>query len=502
MNFKKLTSVLLIFSLVFISFISCSDKNNSTEEMTDKEKTDTSSAVQTAFQELTTDRSGYKDSLPDDLNFNGREFKVLTHGGTNQATLIEFNAESINGDVINDAVYNRTKTVEERLGVTMKVDYSDAKSTAVGDSAKKNVKAGIHAYDLYNGHVMRMGQSILDNIYMDVYSLKNIDFTKPWWPKYAVENLSINKHAYLMVGEMNISALFASYAVFFNKDMAKDNGIDPSDIYKLVLEGKWTIDKQIEYTKMFKKDLNGDGVMKDDDDQYGLTTTTGFSAATYQWGFGQTICRMENGMPELNFPNPRMNSIVEKIYDLYFNSEGVRSYAYNEDWLSIFTSNKAFMMDHYLYSAITMRDYKGEFGIIPYPKFDESQDKYYSIADGFHNAFAVPITTAAEDYEFVGSVLEALNSETYRQVVPAYYDIALKVKYSRDNESVRILDMINEGRVFDFGCVYDGWTGFAFTISDLMQKKSDDFSSYYESKEKAANAYFDKIKECFDKLNG
>ncbi len=42
----------------------------------------------------------------------------------------------------------------------------------------------------------------------------------------------------------------------------------------------------------------------------------------------------------------------------------------------------------------------GEYGIIPYPKYDEAQEEYYTQVDGSHCVLAIPKTV--EDLEFVG----------------------------------------------------------------------------------------------------
>lgn len=89
-----------------------------------------------------------------------------------------------------------------------------------------------------------------------------------------------------------------------------------------------------------------------------------------------------------------------------------------------------------------------DFGIIPYPKFEESQDRYYSRVC-YYMPSVVPISCA--DPGFVGYALQALNFESYATVIPAYYDISLKGKVSRDNDSAEMLDVIFNSRVIDIG---------------------------------------------------
>ena len=138
-------------------------------------------------------------------------------------------------------------------------------------------------------------------------------------------------------------------------------------------------------------------------------------------------------------------------------------------------------------SALNYRAMEPDFGIIPYPKYDETQSNYYSMSDGAHTIMAIPKTIT--DIERNSIIIEALNAESYKQVIPAYYEIALKVKYSRDEESFAVLDILLDGRTFDFGYVYDGWKGYAFILQDLISAKKSDFASAYASREKSADKY-------------
>ena len=128
-------------------------------------------------------------------------------------------------------------------------------------------------------------------------------------------------------------------------------------------------------------------------------------------------------------------------------------------------------------AATALRDFETDYGILPYPKWDEAQDGYYTMVDGGHEGLAVPVSV--KDVEFVGTITEALNAESYKRTVPVFYDIVLKTKGSRDEQSIAMLDMIFANRIFDFGYVY-GEFGAAFWVQYLMEKKSADIASYYQ----------------------
>ena len=84
-------------------------------------------------------------------------------------------------------------------------------------------------------------------------------------------------------------------------------------------------------------------------------------------------------------------------------------------------------------------------------------------------------------------------------MVPAYYETALKTKYTRDDESIAMIDMIVDSRVFDLGYVYDAWNGASFIFQTLISANNPAFESYWASNEKKITAYYnDKVIAFFE----
>lgn len=104
-------------------------------------------------------------------------------------------------------------------------------------------------------------------------------------------------------------------------------------------------------------------------------------------------------------------------------------------------------MDMTFFYISSLRNMDADFGILPYPKYDEAQKDYLARIEGIELT-GVPVTA---DTEFVSAIMEAMASESATTVVPAYYDVALKTKMTRDNDSAEMLDIIFENRVFDLG---------------------------------------------------
>lgn len=116
--------------------------------------------------------------------------------------------------------------------------------------------------------------------------------------------------------------------------------------------------------------------------------------------------------------------------------------------VDLFMGNQSLFMDVQMPALTLLRSMETDFGIIPYPKYDESQEKYYGRVGAF-DAFVVD--KANSDLERTSAVIEALNSESYKTVLPQYYEVCLKTRTSRDEESEAMLDIVFGNLTIDLG---------------------------------------------------
>jgi len=189
--------------------------------------------------------------------------------------------------------------------------------------------------------------------------------------------------------------------------------------------------------------------------------------------------------------NEKSVRLVETLYDIIYvgNNTYRFDYANSLDTVIPIDQNRTFIQSLWLYDLPAMRSMEVDFGIIPYPKYDKQQGKYYTYADARGSVLALPVNSP--DVEKIGVIVEALSAESKRYVVPAYYDIALTQKDIRDEESREMLDIIFAGRVYDIGYMFD--SGLAWSISILLNEKKSDLTSSYEKNEAKYKKYYDGI---------
>ncbi len=488
---KKAISLILLASIA-AGLLSCGSEGAQSESTT-AASSDTTEAV-TTEKAVDTD-----DELPE-RKFDGRTFTVITY----DQILTDVKADEANGDVVNDAVFERNQTVEERFDVTLET-ISNANHRDTAKRIQSSVLAGDDDFELIAHHVVGSGGLALQDLFMNWYEIPYINFEKPWWSRSTTEDLTYgNNVAPLAIGDMALSAMYGTYCYFFDKKGAEDYGLD--DLYAVANAGDWTLDYVMEITKDIYKDLNNNNE-RDEYDYYGLTQSPYSAVNAFLWSSGGKVFENDaQGIPQYVYGGEKVMNIYEKVYELCFNSEGVcikRNFGevtgvdYDmaartfRDDMSLFVSGTLDMTIKFFRS-------RGEYGILPYPKYDEAQPEYKTMVDGYHAALAVPKTVT--DTEFVGIITEALNAESHKIVVPAFYEVALKVKYSHDEESVQMLDRIIENRVFDLGYVYDNWLGVSFNFDRLIKVSSTDFASYYAEKSPAALAHYDEVLAFFESI--
>jgi len=434
------------------------------------------------------------DNFPD-TDYGGYNFTVYMRDMVPHKT--DFAAEGIIGEPINDTVYERNKKIGEKFNINVELVYYDAPDwQATG--AQKAIKAGDDIYDLlalHGGGAFLLAQN---NLILDLFEhMPHMDLDAPWWAADTIKNLSAFGKLYCVAGDISHMGLSGTGGVLFNKNLFGDLNIEYP--YADVTGGKWTIDRFYSIVRGGASDLNGDGEMKLKDDRFGLEIRHDwdYPISVLYCGGDRVITIGEDGVPAIAAYNERTVDIFNKFFDLLSgNSVYMHIYktvADNYPTDTAFRDGRALFYTTYLQDVINHRDLEYEIGILPMPKYSESTPKYYTNVDAGQNVFSVPVTAA--DTARTSMVVEALCAEGYASIMPAFYDVSLKTKYSRDDESEAMLDYIKDGRVYDYGYFNSTLAGdLAYIGQRLVNTKNPNFTSFYEKNE-------GKVQKNIDALN-
>ena len=447
-------------------------------------------------QSLFYERSLVSDDL-ETVDYGGREFRIVTHIPTE----FQIEEEERNqGDLIKDAKFARNETVEKRFNVKLTLGYTGTYAE-VSSYVSKTVLAGSDEFDLLLGMAVDTGSLVLKKLFLNWYDIENINFEKPWWAASNTDELTVDGVCPLAVSDFNFTSITSTYCMAFNKNLAAS--YEMGDLYKTVLDGKWTFDKLLELVKGVYVDDGND--KRDSADFYGMAHGNGSQMNTYLWSFDNPVCtKDEDGVPQISIKTDKINNIVTDLYDLIYNTGGVY---YENDAVSgssyptdMFLAKKAIFVPCQLgsFTSTGFRNFEDDYGVLPYPKYDENQAEYHTMADGYHTVLAIPKTV--KDTAFVGTIVEALSAETWKTITPTFYEIALKTRYLRDSESKEIMDLIIDGRTFDFGYIYDGWQGFSFMLQTMIKNMNSNFESYYNTRFSSARYRYKSVVKAFAKI--
>ena len=495
---KRITAVLIALLMLVPTLASCSNNTpaESKETTPQQETAQTAESTDASADESETEDERIKPNIPESADFGGDTITFLHWYNTAWTETVrqsrDIYAEGITGEAINDAVYNRNVKIEDAYKV--KIALQLEQSTDIASMVGQQVTAGDSTYDVVYQLLSAAPALIQKSYFHNLFNVPNIDLEKPWWDQNSISSLSTMGILPLVSTSINVNDKDATAALAFNKTIASNNQLE--DLYTLVREGKWTYDKLTEMAEATYNDSNGDGTMTPDD-VYGFLGGRDVIDSLYHGSGSQFITKNENDEFVFTFGTERDVDVISKGIDIvnsvwYFNHHAWKDQS-DILYRQIFETGHGLFFWMRLDDVTNMRAGDADFGIIPIPKYEEAQDKYYSLVSQHTTGLmSIPITCAGDELSEVGMVLEALAAESHYTLIPEYIETSLKTKNSRDAESADMLDIILGNRVFDPMNVYS-FANFGDAIMDAADANNKDMASLIKSKEKLVNKSIEKV---------
>jgi hypothetical protein len=428
------------------------------------------------------------------FNFEGYEINFCVPVfGIEEYNSREIGSDGFNGEIINDSVFTRNLRVEEAYNITIAAVLDGD----VVKTAHNTIMADDDAYDIYTPYINPSISLVQEGLFIDLNPVENLDLTNPWWDQRAVRDLAIKNKVFYCTGDISILDKECTMALFFNKDVINDYNIN-EDMYKLVKDGKWTLDKLFSMSSAFTFDLNGDLKMTSDD-AWGINIVFNTPHSMF-FGTGERISKTDaNGEVSLVMMNERAVDVADMIFRIIFDETSftrvVPGYGGYEVTRALFGDKRLLFAAVALADLNFYRDAYVDFGIIPYPKYNEEQKEYNNLISTILVAgYAIPITNRNPGR--TGAILEAMAYHAQDTLKVAFYDNTLYTRRIRDEQSRDMLDIIFATRVYDIGYIFN-WGGLGTLWENLYNKRSKEFVSGYTSMEPAALTAMKETMEVF-----
>lgn len=471
-HLKLLPALLLIATLA-----SCGGEAAGT---TDTTPVDTAPATTEAVTE-----PGYPAPDTSALDFGGDELRIFSVQWGNVSKY--YFPEEETGDSVLDACYSRLRNVEEALNVKVAEPAWGADGQAHKD-VMKTVQAGDDAYDMVFTHCIDgYSDYATNNAVYNLDALPYVNFEAPWWSKSMIDTFRIGTETYFGFGDIILNT---PSSMFFNKEIAAE--YDMPDHYQMVRDGKWTYDTFLKQARMVSIDVNGDGKM-DYNDKTGYAGDLTESLGNIPFAVGIQLTKYTDDGLQLNFWSDKLLEVFNKTYDYFLDPSVSQGYfRHYADVGQGFGEGLALYTIANVNDMVNLRDSDVEFGVVPMPKYDESQSEYRCYV--WSPSVCVPTTILRP--ELVGAALEQFAYESM-PVTNAYIEDLIRGKSTRDTETLEMLDIIYDSQVLDIGGTYLGFDSnfrkVFYCFYDLMSTKNDNVASFYEKSEKAILKVLDNL---------
>ncbi len=486
-KFIKILSILLAFLMLASTLVACGG--------TDDEKGDSTASTQGG------EAAGA--GLPA-LNWEGTEYRILGRGTVESAqnseewaSNFEIWRESLPADVVGKAVYERNQALREKYGITVVGTFANTPA----NSAKTMLEAGEDLYDLLVMAPEAHHPLAASGYLLDMYSLDYVDTDANGWQAYANKQLTMGGKLYYTTNKFLIQDKNRTWAMFYNRNMAKELNLGHFEDY--VFDGSWTIDKLIELGKQATADSDGNVGMTLED-RWGVGASSAYTFCQFAYGVGFRFTDHGNdGYPVLVGATDRIIQQLDKVYSLTTNGEAFYcdghygSVDYNDCIDQRFIQGNVLSIAIPI-SAIGDMTAQSDFtiGILPNPKYDESQDDYYAIPNlGNGSLLSVPATVM--DTSFAGFALEAITEASPDTSYTAYIETKCKLQDAYDEDAAKCFDIIFNGVVYDIAFT-SNISGLGDMLGDQMAvAKTNTYARLYKALSKIATKEIENIKTSY-----
>jgi len=131
---------------------------------------------------------------------------------------------------------------------------------------------------------------------------------------------------------------------------------------------------------------------------------------------------------------------LQSVFDLMDSDLYINIHHYNmsiSQAIKMFTEDRSLFLIRPIQSVFGMRDMEADFGIIPLPRYFESDENYYTPMNIYPGVImCVPQNSKNTDY--ICTVIDLLAAESHENVMPVFYDMVLDSKLVRDEVTASI----------------------------------------------------------------
>ena len=488
-KFTRTLALLLCAVLTFSVFAACEDTTTATSDSASNPAAESTETNESTFDD-TKGFYGYE-GVPEGTDYDGQVVRVLTLAGYQIKPEDNPSYSEENMTAVLTSASESTRLVEQLLNVKVEEEgistgsryggpfYKRVQSDAMSDTAD---------YLFIMPALTEAAMLASDGLLYDLNTLVNLE--NPWWCKEFNEAVTIAGKTYFASSDITTVSVASTMCIIFNKEIEKKyelaKGYGYDSLYAMVDAKAWTQDVMYEMSKKVYEDTNENNIC-DPEDLCGVSAQNNVIYWTLRSG-GVNVCTLDDdGYPVLTVKSERSTALINKVQEFCQDPAGGMIIA--DDWktenespaVQTFIDGRCLFFFNALSAMDAVRSMEDDFGVLPCPMYDDTQDNYTNNVGAWtSNCVAIPTSVHEEDLELAVQFIESLGAVSRKLLTPTYFEQTLQYQISRDDESMRMLDLINNNRAPDLSEMYR-WGKMMQTIADLRKAPLGTFVSAYDA---------------------
>ena len=408
----------------------------------------------------------------EDVDFGGATFTIAADDGAADGWDASKEVYSEGTDTISVAVRLRNEVMQELYNCTIQVEATGA----IGPLIEADRTSGTDRIKAYTVKYGGRGTAE-DGANYNLYTL-GINFENPWWDQTYVDTYSIRKNngtmtLYTTIGDFALSSFSATHAIIVNKDVLATSPVQ-DDIYELVRNKEWTMDKFMEFIINTAQESSGNSELHWSEGDIMGWVRTAHATHGLHVASGLSIIENNDGVlsPAVGNHLTEWSTAMETAIAVW-DTQGSETISY-VDVEEALSSATTLFGSEVIDVLERMKDTENvSVGLLPYPLYSESQENYAHYVDNHIYVYAVP--TSVSNPTVMGEFLEVYAFHSKYLVRPAWID-AYAYEYCNDADSAEMLEIILDTRTYDPGYLW--WSQCESSFSGFISNDQNEVTRW------------------------
>ncbi len=419
-------------------------------------------------------------------NYEGKKFTIASVNVDPSSYFVLAAPEDYTGFSVSDAMYGRDQAIYENYGIEIEyVPYETGET--LKSALNLSISGGMYVADMINSY---LANSILPlfnagQLY-DINSIPLLNTDNPWWASYFAEGATYRDRLYYAAGMASGGGYFGTvYTMMCNLRLEKDVYLEDGsemDIFELIQEGNWTLEAMDDIITDYTTNLDADPDISVYSDRLAFAhmRTAVTAGCHYVAAGGKFSTSDSDGSILVELESENSQNIIEKlasIFDKIEDNYNEQAYFNENKQVEAFTSGRALFFGNSITYADYLLQMDDDYAIIPCPKYNSSQEEYFS-GINIHTSGYLAVPSNIQEPEFVGYTLEMLGYHTYYKVRPMVYDTILCLRLAKDPRQIKVIDEIYANLYVDLNFIND-FAGSASVVENCILDADKNFVSDY-----------------------